>query len=137
MATINEANESLVNLMFTGIDHGIESIKDSKGPLIPFLLIENRGQRNLQRFVSETLEESLASARQYLAELADTPEFAVIVYDGYLTVEEKKYDAVMVEGFDQNDAKVYAIAQRYQPKKLLSKFKEVGNVAFLGSFDKA
>lgn len=133
MADFNDANETLMELMFTGLDHGIDSVKDSGGPLVPFLLTEKDGEKKLARFVTDRLEEGPVLARKQLVEQADLADFAVVAYDGYVTIEGTKFDAVMVEGYDKNDAIGYVLAQRYQPKKILSKFKTIGNAAFMGT----
>ena len=133
MADLNEAKQELIDLIFIGLDHGIDSIKDSGGPLVPFVITDTSGERKIMRFVTENLEEGPVKARQHLTELIDKPNFAVIVYDGYITVKDKKFDAVLAQGYDRDDVTSYMLAQRYQPKKLLSKFKTIGNAAFLGT----
>ena len=49
MSDLNDANQELVDFMFTALDHGIDSIKGSKGPLIPFLMIGTNGEKKLQK----------------------------------------------------------------------------------------
>lgn len=131
--TINDANEKLVDLMFKGLDHGIESIKtNGKGPLIPFIMTETNGKRNLIRFVTDKLEDGLSEGLNELKKNKDS-EFGIIVYDGYVTIEGQKYDAVIVKGFDRNDNVGYLLGQRYETKKLLRKFKLIGNATYFGT----
>lgn len=132
MANINDADKKLVELMFSAIDHGINSVKDSSTPLIPFMITEHNKKKELKRFVSKNPEDGLIQARKYLRELKNQPEFAVIAFDGYLNMDNIKYNAVIVEGYDKNDSATYLVAQRYQQKKFLSKFKIIGNATFLG-----
>lgn len=130
---INNADKKLVDLMFVGLDHGIESIKVSgKGPLIPFVMLETTGQRNLKRYVAEKLEDGLNEALKDVQNDKDC-DFAILVYDGYLTIDGQKYDAVIVKGFDRKDKIGYQIGQRYEPSKFLKSFKLIGNAAYIGT----
>ncbi|WP_339609492.1 hypothetical protein [uncultured Roseivirga sp.] len=129
------ASEKLMELAFKGLDHGIYSIKDRDGPLIPFIMIQTKGEIEMKRFMAETLEDSLLQARKHIANLSKELDCVVLAYDGMLTIEGTKYDAIMVDAFDNTDNKGYCFAQRYKPKKFLSKFKEIGNAAFVGELD--
>lgn len=60
---------------------------------------------------------------------------ATMVYDGSLTIEGAKYDAIMVDGYDKYDLVAYCFAQRYKPKKFLSTFKEIENAALIDEFE--
>ena len=131
--SMDDANKELMDLMFLGIDHGIESIKDGEGPLIPFTITSTNRDRKIDRFVTEHLEDGLGKAVQYLTGLEKKPTLAIIVYDGYITMEGKKYDAILVKGYDKNDAVAYILTQRYLPKQDTSEFKIIGNTAFLGT----
>lgn len=136
MTDFNNAQDQLKDLMFTALDHGIDSVKDSGGSLISFLMTDTNGEKKLQRFVTERIEDGPPQARKYLSELDNEPEFAVIAFDGYVTMDKTRFDAVMVEGYGKNDNDTYVLAQRYKPKKFLSKFAVIGNAAFLGSVEK-
>ncbi|MFN5984093.1 MAG: hypothetical protein ACK46Y_15340 [Fluviicola sp.] len=129
------ASEKLMELIFKGLDHGIYSIKDGDGPLIPFVITQTNGEIEMKRFMAETIEESVSQAKKYLKELSEKPELAIMAYDGMLTIEGIKYDAIMVDGYEINDSKGYCFAQRYKPKKFLSRFKEIGNTAFIDEFE--
>lgn len=129
------ASEKLMELIFKGLDHGIYSIKDGDGPLIPFIMIDTNGEIELKRFMAETIEASVAQAKKYLVDLIEKPELAIMAYDGFLTVEGKKYDAILVNGFEKLDSKGHCFAQRYKPKKFLSRFKEIGNTAFVAELE--
>ena len=129
------ANENLIELMYKGLDYGIDSIKDGDGPLIPFVMIQTNGQVEMKRFMAGTLEESVAQAKQHIIDLTEKPDYIILAYDGMITIEGAKYDAIMVDGFDKTDPKGYCFAQRYKPKKFLSRFKSIGNAAFVDEFE--
>ena len=61
------------------------------------------------------------------------PNFANIAFDGIVTIENKEYDAIIIEGFDKNDATGYVLAQRFKRKTAKSKFEAIGNAAYLGN----
>lgn len=129
---LKNAPEKLMDLIFFGLDHGIESIKGG-GPLITFAISVINGQRKLERFVTERLEDGEKKAKEHLKNLNPNPEYAIIVYDGFVTIEGKKYDAVLAKGFDKNQKEGYILAQRYTPKAFLRSLKTIGNAAFIGN----
>ncbi len=118
-----QQNVKLNDLMFKALDHGVDSVSGG-GALVPFVMTET----NLQRFVASTLEESKEQADKYLVGLKGEP-LAALSYDGYLTIEGKKFSAVFTKVFDLNQEKGILLAQRYEPKRFLRKFKLIGNPA--------
>jgi hypothetical protein len=126
------AREQLMDLVFLGLDHGIESIKDGGGPLIPFVLIESAvGERDIKRFVADELEQAETEARAHLSGLTDAERVA-LVYDGYVTVENDRTDAVLVEAQERGQTNSLIFAQPYRPGGRLRKLAPIGNAAFLG-----
>jgi hypothetical protein len=61
---MTEPNPKLMDIIFLALDHGIESVRSSGGPLTPFVITQG-SERNLTRCASEKLEEALANAREY------------------------------------------------------------------------
>jgi hypothetical protein len=121
-----------MDVIFFALDHGIESVRASGGPLIPFVIIEG-SKRELNRFVLERLEDALARACEFVAGASVDAAFHAIAYDEYITVEGNKFDSILVEGGERGRPKSLLFAQRYQPKKrLFSKFRTIGNAAFIG-----
>ena len=47
--------------------------------------------------------------------------------------ENEKFDAVIVEGFDKNDADGYVLAQRFKRKTADSTFEAIGNAGYFGN----
>ena len=128
---VSEPGERLMELVFLALDHGVDSVRNS-GPLIPFLLTEG-DKKDLQRFVTERLEEGVARAQEAASSLdADTQAYA-IAHDGYITVEGARYDAILVEAAERGSPTGFLFAQRYKPKKgIFSNLKTIGNALFLG-----
>lgn len=111
-----------VDLAFLALDHGIDSITPpSGGPLIPFVMIEDAvGNRRLARFMASTLEDSLDQARRTAATESDAARVA-IAFDGYITLEGRRTDAIYVELHARNAPTGFMFVQRYETKGMLRK----------------
>jgi hypothetical protein len=131
-------SQRLADIAFFALDHGIYSIKDGEGPLVPFVISElGDGKRKLDRYVvgdSEkwVLEESLAKARLGVSQLPSNVTAYAIAYDGYMTVQGTKCDAIFVEASERGRPRAVLLAQRYIPKTAGQNFQRVGNAAFAG-----
>ncbi|MFD0050071.1 hypothetical protein ACFVHQ_12145 [Actinomycetes bacterium NPDC127524] len=125
----HEINESLMDLVFLGIDYGIDNLRDFN-QLMAFVLVEFEEERTLHRFPSERFEESYKQGKDFLQTIENF-DYAVLVYDGTFTLEEK-CDAVLADGRIKGEPFIYEFAQIYKPKKLFSKVKPIGNVGFVG-----
>src|SRR5688500_13651965 len=122
-----KADEKLIDLMFFGLDYGIENIQtDNSGSLIPIVVTEKDGKRDLKRFVTERIEDGLEEGEYYLKN-EKKAQYGVVIYDGYLTVDGNKVDAVLVKGFDREDEVGYIIGQRYSRKKDNPELELIGN----------
>ena len=117
-----------MELVFVALDHGIDSVTEG-GPLIPFALTETSDGRDLSRFATETLEEGQARARDHVR--AAGADRAAIAYDGYLTVEGDRNDAIFVEAQERGEGYSVMFAQRYRPGGRFKKFTTIGNAAFV------
>ncbi len=115
-------------LAYAALDQAIASVSEG-GPLIPFLFIERSADRDLQRFTRDTLEEGQAALREAVAQLDDDVTAYAMAYDGYMTFEGKKCDAILSEAAERGAPSGVFFVQRYQPKKgMFGKFKRVGRV---------
>ena len=121
--------------MLFALDHGIENIKiKGKGPLVPFVVTEVNGEKEITRFFTNHLEDGLSEAIRYLKDERKS-HFAVLVYDGFLPLNDQKFNAVIVRGYDRADTMGYTLGQRYVPSGFFSFFKLAGNKVFLGNAD--
>ena len=117
-----------MELVFVALDHGIDSVTEG-GPLIPFALTETSDGRELTRFAPGTLEAGQALAREHVR--AAGVDRAAIAYDGYLTVERDRNDAIFVEAQERGQSDSVVFAQRYRPGGRFKKFTTIGNAAFV------
>jgi hypothetical protein len=124
----------LNDLMFQALDHAVASIGDSGGPLTPFSMCDEVcGKKTLTRYAAERLEESVAQGKQRIEEAkADLLRYA-FAWDGFVTIEGKKWDAILVEAGDKVAETGILLCQRYQKKGFFRKGVEpVGNPALIG-----
>ena len=132
---IDQADQKLVDLMLFALDHGIENIKiKGKGPLTPFVVTENNGEKEVTRFLKNHHKDGLSEAIRYLKEERKS-HFAVLVFDGILPMNDQKFNAVIVRGYDRTDTVGYTLGQRYVPSGFFSFFKLAGDKVFLGNVD--
>ena len=135
--------DPLLHLAFAGLDHAIDSVEASGGPLIPFLFVRAGDLLSLHRFAFERLEDGVAEVEQRLealvagtngdqtAEVNAEVDGACGAWDGYITVEGRRTDAVLVRAVDRAGAEV-VLAQRYEARGILRKTaRRVGNPALL------
>lgn len=127
----------LAELISLTLDHGVSSVEEGDA-LIPFVLTEAGGQREIHRFVDEqpqgiSLEGSLDRARKYVETLPQEVDRYTLAYDGYVTVEGNKHDAILVEAREVATPIPLLFAQRYQPKRTLRKARKIGTPIYLGS----
>ena len=121
---------------FLALDHAFGSIEDGGGPLVPFTMsIGSDGKKGLTRFVAERLEEGLEQAKASVTATAALAMYA-IAWDGYVTLDGRKWDAVFVEAGEASQEFGLMLCQRYViPKKGLfrkSRNESVGNPTLVG-----
>jgi hypothetical protein len=134
----------LASLSQKALEHGLGSIEDNLGPLIPFTLVVDESHPDpterrivLTRFAAEFLEESLQQAQGSIVPGPGIARYA-IAWDGYVTVEGRKWDAILVEAGDASAPDGMLLAQRYEAKEagFFSKKRRnvgVGNPLAVGS----
>jgi hypothetical protein len=124
----------LNDITFMAIDHGIHSIADGHEPLIPFVIIEKSGgERVLARFVTDRIEDGSEKSKRYIEENKAGIERYAIAWDGFVTIEGEKWNAILVESGDRFQEKGYLMCQRYAQKGLIKKKSEpFGNPALIG-----
>jgi hypothetical protein len=124
----------LNDLMFQVLDHAVASIRDSGGPLTPFSIAEDgSGEKTLTRYAAERLEEGEAQGKRKIEEARAGIVRYAFAWDGFVTIEGKKWDAILVEAGDKIEETGILLCQRYQKKGFLRKGVEpVGNPGFLG-----
>jgi hypothetical protein len=130
---ISKANRRLVDLMLFGLNHGVEKIRiKGTGTIVPFIVTESHGEKEVLKLFTEDPEAGLGEGIR-LIKAEKKSQFVVLVYSGFLPFKDKTLNAIIVKGYDRNDAVGYTCAQRYCPQKFLSWFKLIGDRAYLGN----
>jgi alpha/beta superfamily hydrolase len=120
-----------MDLVLLALDHGVGSISDARGEaLIPFLLTQEDSGRSLKRFAGATLEESVAMARAHAATLPASVQVVAIAFDGFVTLEGTKAEAVIVQVQRRGSARSGSYAQRYLREG--TRITTLGNALSLG-----
>jgi hypothetical protein len=127
-----QMSKPFADLVFFALDHGVNSVREG-GVLVPFIVYENDEKRSLHRYAADTLEESLRQARLAASRLPGTVEACAIAYDGFVTLKNRKFDAIIVEAAEHGKSVGVKLAQRYHPKRFLRPFRADGNPLSLGT----
>ncbi len=128
--TVN-ASDFVFSLSDLALAHGINSIRGTKGPLIPFVITVINGQKSLYRYVADNVADCVEEAKKSIATLPGDVQGYVICYDTYIHVQDHKFDAIMVEVGERGQSLAYLFAQRYKPKSFMSAFSVIGNTLFI------
>jgi hypothetical protein len=92
-----DSMESLAELTGFFAAHGIWCVSD-KGPLIPMLGYQKTdGSRGMDRFAVEQLEQGVAQGEERLHANPHGAAHAVLVYDGFVTLDSGKTDALILK----------------------------------------
>jgi hypothetical protein len=126
------ASDALVEFVFTCLDQATSMIEDGS-TLIPYVISETPVGLELTRFASETLEGGREQAKAHAA--TSSADRVGVVYDGYLTVEGERSDAIFVEAQERGTEPSVIFAQRYRPGKRFKKFQTIGNAAYVDEGD--
>ena len=98
--------------------HGVWSVSDGE-TLVPFVAYETAGgKRQMNRLVSNRVEEGAARGREWLEKNPDHAVRAVHVFDGFITLKSGKTDALIltVRDYTNGEAEI-TIAVPYRSAK--------------------
>lgn len=113
MTAWTDSSETVQDLAFMVLDHAMDSLAGGS-PLLPFAVTETAGKRGLQRVASGSLEEMLAKCRAFLVTQTGV-DAAALAYDGYLTLDGVRTDAVYIEAQAPGMTAAACLHQRYVP----------------------
>ena len=128
-----DPSEPLVDFALFALDHAMESVVASGGPLVPFALVHADGANSIARFPGD-----LEAGQELARDLArhSGAERAAVAWDGYVTIDGERTDAVFAEAFERGDTESVIMAQRYAVTGRFRKSIEpFGNAALVGRGD--
>jgi hypothetical protein len=126
-----DMSEQLLDLVFAALDHGIESAR-SGSPFTPFVMTVIGEKKTLYRFVADDFETAVNKAREYIGTLPQDVIVYAMALDGFVTLENIKQDAVIVEAEERDKGFGVLFAQRYRPLQDTQSFEVIGNPVCLG-----
>lgn len=129
-------SQAFADFFFLAVDHGFVSVEDGGGPLVPFtMVVDAAGQKKLTRFAMDKLEDGVEAAKNSVASTGAIAMYA-IAWDGFITLEGRKWDAICVEAGEAQAEFGVLLCQRYTTAKkgLLRRTRSVrvGNPALIG-----
>lgn len=131
-----DPSQEFADFLWLALDHGFGSIENGGGPLIPFTMTVNvDGARKLTRYASEQLEKGVALAQESIRPDISLRMYA-IAWDGFVTMDGKRTDAIIVEAGEKGARLAAVFCQRYliHPRKLFrsAKCERIGRPALIG-----
>lgn len=105
-----EPSPAAMDLVATALGRALDEVAETGGPLAPMAVLPDGDGIELRRFAGNRLQEGLAAAREQLATVAR--DF-VLVWDGYLTMDEWRTDALYAHLEIAHDEAAHLFAWRY------------------------
>lgn len=102
--------------------HSIYSVVDGETLIPIFAFRGDDNKNNLVRLNHESLEDAVNVGRASLVENTEKSNIAVLSYDGYIPLDDGKYDAIFVEFLNYANLNKYIIAIPYQHASEKSSF---------------
>ena len=126
---MSDIGEELQQLVLQAIDVGIDAF--TNGESDPFVFfVDGAGESHTVVIAADEGTEGsdlVAIARQTVSQgLGQLAQLYALTYDGSLTTDGEKFDAVFVEAGERGEAVASLIAQRYRVKKRSRRAKKVG-----------
>jgi hypothetical protein len=125
MSDEDDNDRLLFKLAGFALAHAAWCVRDGE-TLCTMALTETDNDRQLLRFDVDSMPDSLEIGRQHLSEIQTKLQRWVLVYDGYITLNEKRRDALVIQPWSRSHNTVARIVQPYQHKKLFQKFQVLG-----------
>lgn len=113
-------NIKLNDLLLFALKSALDSVQDSGGPLISFVVRESKGKRQMTRFATSSIEQGVVKARKFISRSRAHTEMYALAYDDFVTIMETRYSpAIIVEAGERGKKDTITLGQVYRPKKTL------------------
>ncbi len=118
MADEFNPSEDLARLLSDALDHAIDMVARGCSPFMPFAMVEPlEGQGEPMAFAVTPPDEPVDYARGILDSKAAETRMYALAWDGFLTVDGERTDAVFVEAADRSNDRAVVVAERYRPTR--------------------
>ncbi len=128
-----EPSRLLVDLVETAAAHGLGALERGE-QLVPFLLTEGPRGRAVLQDSDARPEDCLALARWHAATCGPEVERLAVAFDGWLTVDGVRGDAVYVEAAEASGT-TFRFAIRYAPRRRFRPARRLGALELLGTVE--
>jgi hypothetical protein len=116
MTAFDDLSIASADLIFFALDYAVKNAAISEEGFTPFAVQAGRSGRGLTRFVAgdgSDLAECLAAGREALVAVEPDVTCVALAWDGYHTNEDRRSEAVFVEGYEVGRDAGVLQAQRY------------------------
>lgn len=107
----------------------------ASGQLLPFVVSVTNGEKTLHRSVAETFEEAEQRARHHADVQRREAERVVLVFDGVVSADTTRHEAVIAEAFEGTTASGYRFAQLYKRSRFRKRVQPVDDIYDMGEID--
>ncbi len=129
---VEDLNRPLVQFALFALGHAAQSVVPGGGPLVPFAMTQSGEKPDLHRFAGD-LEVGQEQAREYVRQ-AGKLRRAAVAWDGFLTFDGRRTDAVFVEASGDGEPQSMVLAQPYRKVGFIRKRTEaIGDSVLVGS----
>ncbi len=105
-----EPSPQALDLVATALGRALDDVVDGGGPLTPMSVHVVPGGIDIRRYAADRLGDALSAAR---TQLADADGDWVLVWDGYLTIDEWRTDALYAHLELAEESTAHLFAWRY------------------------
>jgi hypothetical protein len=116
MTAFDDLSPASADLIFAALDYAVANAGISSEGFTPFAFSANSEGRSMTRFVSgdgSDLAECVAAGRESLRTVEPDVTCVALAWDGYLTHDGQRSEAVFVEGYEVGHDAGVLLAQRY------------------------
>jgi hypothetical protein len=128
----DKPHQLTIKLAGFALAHAAWSVSEGE-TLCTMAFTENGSDRQLFRFEADPIPESVEIGRQHLNDLQADLERWVLAFDGYITLNNKRRDALVIQLWSKCPGTPARIVQPYRPRARLRRFKILGNPIFVDS----
>lgn len=128
-----KSSEILIKLAKKSIDLALDCVSTGK-TLVPFIMTEGT-KGAIITIVGESIEKSILIAQKKILEFDNGTDAFAFAYDGFLTLQGEKFDAIFVEAGKESDDNIFVFAQRYKCNENTKKAASIGNWVCLEKMD--
>lgn len=123
-------SDSLHALVMNAVGFAEHNLRKHGSPFVPFVIVENGEKKEFVLLEPVEPSEIQASGLRIIGEKG--VQRAVLCYDGFLTIEDRRTDVIYAIGCERGEHEANIFAQPYERKRFLQQFKLRGTIARYG-----